>query len=113
MIIPAAPILSLVIEFIYGIDMLSLFTQLPEGQNLLTSLNSSRIYFAAALSIIFFVFYVLIPYLIFWLIFLPIFYKFLLSTKLTQMLLELIHKYLNENILAAIMGISAVILAGL
>lgn len=113
MLIPATPILSLALGAFYQIDMLGIFTSIPQGAELLQYFDGNRVYFAASLSGIFFVLYVVIPYIQFWLICLPVFYVFLISVKLVQVVLHMVHSRLNENILAVFMGILAVILAGM
>lgn len=113
MLIPVAPILSLALGAFYQIDMLDIFTTIPQGKELLEYFNGNRLYFAASLSGILFILYVVIPYIQFWVICFPIFYVFLISVKLMQTVLHTIHSKLNENILAVIMGVLAVILAGM
>ena len=43
----------------------------------------------------------------------PVFYLFLMLMYLMQSILRIVHRYLNENILAVIMAALTVILAGL
>jgi len=113
LLITATPILSLALGAFYQIDMLGIFTSIPQGKELLEYFDGNRLYFAASLSGIFFILYVVIPYIQFWVICLPIFYVFLTSVKLIQIVLRVIHSRLNENILAVFMGVLAVILAGM
>ncbi|MGO2355241.1 MAG: hypothetical protein ACTH58_10955 [Marinomonas foliarum] len=113
LLIPATPILSLGLELFYKIDFLSVFLSIPPIQELYELLEGNRWYLAVSLSLIFFVVYIVIPYVQFWIILLPVFYIFLGLTYSMQLLLGIIHKHLNENLLAVIMGILVIILAGM
>jgi hypothetical protein len=113
LLIPATPILLLCLEFFYQIDFLSIFLTIPPIQELYDIVGENRWYFAVSLSLIFFVVYIIVPYVQFWIILLPIFYIFLGLTYSMQLLLGVIHKHLNENLLAVIMGILVIILAGM
>lgn len=115
MIVPASPILGLILRFLLGPgpDLLQPFKSLPFGIILFNALGGNDWLFASSLSAIFFVVYIVIPYLLFWVIFLPIFYTFMSLTYAMQLMLRMVHKYLNENLLAVLMGILAIILAPL
>ena len=111
--IPAFPILSIPLGVFYGMDFLEPLRAVAPFSLLNEAVGGGHWKFSLALSSIFFIIYIVIPYILFWLILLPSFYFLMLSTKGTQLLLDFVHRHMNENILAVIMGVLAVVLAAL
>ncbi len=111
--VPAFPLLSLPLGVFYGIDFLEPLRAVAPFSLLDDAVGGNVWKFSLALSGIFFIIYMIIPYILFWLILLPTFYVLMLCIKCTQFILVIVHKHMNENILAVIMGVAAVVLAGL
>lgn len=111
--IPLFPLAGLALELVYSIDILGPLKSVEPFTSLNDSVEGNHWKFSLYLSGIFFVLYVIVPYLLFWLILLPIFYFLMLFIKLSQSILGMAHKHMNENILAVIMGVAAVVLAGM
>lgn len=107
MLIPPTPLIALAISQNSYIDFFRPFRQ-PPFDLLLNYCGGSEWALAFALAGIFFLVYVIIPYILFWLIFLPLFYTLMLSIKALQKSLDYIHSKINPNILLVIMGIVAV-----
>lgn len=111
LVIPAAPVLALSLGFLYGIDFLSPFKSLSFGEHLFSYVGGNVWLFAVSLSAIFLGVYIVIPYIQFWIILFPLFYIFVALTYIMQLGLRVLHRYVNENLLAVIMGVLAIILA--
>lgn len=111
--IPALPLLALGIQIIFGVDFLGPLGGIPPFAYLYNYVDQNIWLFAVSLSLISFAVYILIPYMIFWIVLFPMFYLFLWSTKVMQLSLNFIHRHMNENILAVIMGLATVVLASM
>lgn len=111
LLIPLTPILSEVQRQMIGVNFMSGLQKIAPLASLHQAVGGNEPLFAAALSGIFFVAYIAIPYVFSWAILFPIFYIFMGLISLMQRVLRFIHIHLHENLLDAIMAILAILVS--
>lgn len=112
MLIPLAPLIALMVGKYARIDLFESFRTLPLPR-LHEYTNGDDLTLAFILAGIFFVIYVIIPYVLFWILFLPVFYSMMFFVKTFQKFLDYVHRYIDENILLVLMGLTTIVIAPL
>lgn len=110
MLIPFTPLIAMVVQKLTGENLISVFYTIDELDFFVTLAQGNEWLFSIYLFALFFMIYIVMPYIQFWVILFPLFYIFMALIYSAQTLINILESRFNENIILCLIAILGVFL---